>query len=386
MYDVIIVGGGPSGSTCAAMLGRYGLKVLLLDKDNFPRSKTCGDGISARSLGVIRKLELMDQLLKIPHTPITEVVLGTLDGKQHVVKNILSGMQNCVCKRIHCDNMLFQNAKKYVDAVENFKVTELLKENDKVVGVGGAGENKNYQTFHGKIIVGADGANGVIKRLLGASIVSYDYCSVAVRSYYRGVDINPRAIELHFIKELLPGYFWIFPTDVSTGQANIGLGMLCSSLKQREVHLTDLFEKIIEDKRFRGRFANAVQEGPLLGWSLPEDYLIAKQLVYDNCLLIGDAAGLINPVTGEGIGSALCSGDIAAEVIKDACKQENLLLLKNYDQALYRGLGKELHSLLRYRRFLKRPLYLNTFFFTLKLLRRWRIISRNTLGKFFGLQ
>ncbi len=118
-------------------------------------------------------------------------------------------------------------------------------------------------------------------------------------------------IELHFLPELLPGYFWIFP--MPNGRANVGAGMLSSVVAKRKVDLKKEMEKIInEHPVISKRFVHAKPEGKAQGWGLPLGRKVGS-ISGDNLLLCGDAASLIDPFTGEGIGNAVLSGRYAAE-------------------------------------------------------------------------
>src|SRR5512143_2855612 len=129
-YDVIVVGGGPSGSSCAAFLSKAGRKVLLLDRATFPRDKTCGDGISGRSVSVLSELGLMDQVAKIEHSDMYGVTFSSPKGKVVPISAPPEQTQGkapgFVCRREVFDNLLFQNAKKLcAKTIEGFFVSDV---------------------------------------------------------------------------------------------------------------------------------------------------------------------------------------------------------------------------------------------------------------------
>ena len=142
-------------------------------------------------------------------------------------------------------------------------------------------------------------------------------------------------IELHFLEDMLPGYFWIFP--LPNGQANIGAGMLSSSVSKKRVNLKeDMLKAIANNPTIKHRFKNAKLIGNIQGWGLP---LGSKKrpLSGNGYLLVGDAGSLIDPFTGEGIGNALYSGMMAANIIVDAVKQNRFdaEFLKTFDDNFY---------------------------------------------------
>src|SRR3989344_8891302 len=161
-YDVIVVGAGPAGSTCSMFLAKKGIKVLLVDRASFPRDKTCGDAISGKSARVLKELGLDKDLEKKDHAKIYGVLLSSPNGSVveiPIPKQADGKARYGYCaRRMVFDNFLFENAKKVVETGEKFNVTDIIKENDHVVGVKGidlhSNEEREYRT---KIVVGADG-------------------------------------------------------------------------------------------------------------------------------------------------------------------------------------------------------------------------------------
>ena len=157
-------------------------------------------------------------------------------------------------------------------------------------------------------------------------------------------------IEIHFVEDLMPGYFWIFPLE--NGLANVGVGMLFKDLKKKKISLKNSMFKAIENNSlFKERFKNAKLEGEVKGWTLPLGSKHRK-LTFNGCVLLGDAASLIDPFTGEGVGNAMTSGQIASEVIADAIKQNNFSteFLAAYEQRLWAKLDPELKTSYRLQR------------------------------------
>jgi flavin-dependent dehydrogenase len=177
-YDVIVVGAGPSGSACAAFLGKAGRKVLLLDKAGFPRDKTCGDAISG-SLKTQEELNLTPAVKKNPHAEIRRVVFSAPNGKELDVKFHGVGY---TCRRQVYDNIIFRKAKKVSDVLENFKVTGLIREKGYVKGVVGEHKGKKKR-FKADIVVGADGAHSVVAKENGLLDLDPKHTITAVRSY-----------------------------------------------------------------------------------------------------------------------------------------------------------------------------------------------------------
>ncbi|MEM6698154.1 MAG: NAD(P)/FAD-dependent oxidoreductase, partial [Bacteroidota bacterium] len=149
-------------------------------------------------------------------------------------------------------------------------------------------------------------------------------------------------IELHYVKELYPGYLWIFP--LPNNQANVGLGMRKDKLNKYKVNMQKTLVRILkEHPRFKERFGNAELTQKIRGFGLPFGSK-KRKISGDHYMLIGDAASLIDPLTGEGIGNAAISGQYAALQAK-ACLENNDFsaeFLAAYDQKIYKRLWKEL--------------------------------------------
>jgi len=212
-----------------------------------------------------------------------------------------------------------------------------------------------------RLLILANGAHSPFSRKTAGLEKDPYHHAGAVRAYYRGVkglDAD-RFIELHFLKELIPGYFWIFP--LPNGEANVGLGMRTDVIKRRGVNLRATLQAIIEENpHVAPRFRGAELIGRVQGYGLP---LGSKTRVLsgDHYLLVGDAGHLIDPLTGEGIGNAFYSGFIAAELAETcfATGDFSAEALFAYDVRVRRVLGSEMKLSYRLQQAGKSPLLLN---------------------------
>ncbi|MFK7925297.1 MAG: geranylgeranyl reductase family protein [Bacteroidia bacterium] len=348
-FDIAIVGGGPGGSTCALALEKSGLKVALIDKAVFPRDKICGDALSGKVVSVLKYLnpEVEQSLHQFP------AKLGSWgirffapNGKALDVPFKSSKDENnpnspgYITKRIDFDAFLYEEVRKrqHCELFEGDALRTLSYIDDGVL------LQTEKRTIKAKLVIGADGAHSVVNKQLGQIKVEKAHYSGGIRAYFEGVtDFHEENfIELHYLKGLLPGYFWIFP--LADGWANVGLGMLSRDLSRLKVNLRQRLDEIVaEHPQIAPRFTNATQIGKTLGFGLP---LGSKKrpISGDRYLLVGDAASLIDPFTGEGIGNAMLSGKIAAEKALLAFEAADLSAagLAQYDDAVWKKMWREL--------------------------------------------
>ncbi|MBI4167622.1 MAG: geranylgeranyl reductase family protein [Candidatus Aenigmarchaeota archaeon] len=359
-YKVIVVGAGPAGSSCAIFLGRKGIKNLLVDKAAFPREKTCGDGITGNSVDVLKELGVEDEIIKVQHENIRGLITSAPSGAA-IDMSVDNGMLDkplYVCKRQIFDNILFEEAKKNADVMENFTVNDLITENGKVVGIKGVDKSGAVKEFRAKIIVGADGANSIVARKLGLNEFQTDRSLVSVRAYFENVEVSRDRIEFHFLEELLPGYFWIFPAGNNV--SNVGVAVVAGDVPKRKLNLKTSLEYIVKNSRFASKFKNAKQVSEIKGWNLPTGAQKRKR-AGDGFLLIGDAASLIDPFTGEGIGNALTSGKLASQVVISALEKDDFSygMLKQYETEIDNHMEGVFRSSYKFQKFGKNALMFN---------------------------
>jgi geranylgeranyl reductase family protein len=309
--QVVVVGAGPAGATTAMFAARSGLDVLLVDRRAFPRDKHCGDAIARKSLSIVRELGI--DMAHTVHEPVSRAVLTSPRG--HRIDVDLSTRDepapHIVSRREIFDTELVRAARSRLEVWEDAPVTGLIREGHHVRGVTCRRGGRDHEVRAG-VVVGADGFNSIVARELG--IYRHDSARwfVATRGYYRGLDVAPGSVEVHFVRETLPGFLWMFLTG--DGITNVGLGLVHRDLKRRGVRLRDVHEAVLRLPRFRERFARTERIGDVHGWNLPTPDF-SRTLCGDGFVLAGDAAGLVDPFSGEGIGNAMVSGREAAHSI-----------------------------------------------------------------------
>ncbi len=346
MYDAIIVGAGPGGATAATFMADDGLRVLLLDKARFPRDKVCGDAISGKSVDVMQQLGVLDRLAQAGSQGSWGITFGAPSGDVVSIPFTTAYDRAVppafVCPRETFDQVLFERAAASPAEIrQDAAVEKLLWEDGQVVGVGLKGAaHSSYEEIRAPLVVGADGAYSVVARALGMPQLRERYYAGALRAYYEGVTgfHAQHFMEIHFLDVCMPGYFWIFP--LGHGRANVGVGMLSRAIKRRSVRLKALLEACVTHPRFRSRFAQAHRLGPVKGWGLPLGSK-PRPMAGGGWLLLGDAASLIDPFTGEGIGNAMVGARQAA------CWARRASDAGDFSAAFLQGFEREMRAYLR---------------------------------------
>ena len=343
-FDVAIIGAGPAGTTTALALHDSGLSVALIDKDDFPRDKICGDALSPDVVNQLGTLAVdTDKAFSSFKEKIwCNAVRFVSPNYQFADLKLNSkNLTGYVSPRVDFDDFMFKQAIKS-NAVIPFTGSKVLSLNRSDIGVEVILESQVVITA--KIVLGADGAHSVVARAFSDETVDKNHHCAGLRQYFENVSgfSEDNAVELHFYDELLPGYFWIFP--LPGNRANVGLGMLSSYVAKRKPNLKKLLKDIIENHpNVKDRFKDAKALEDIKGFGLP---LGSKKRAIsgDRYLLLGDAASLINPLSGEGIGNAIRSGRVAADHIRNAAKKNRFDADFNlvYDKEIYRRMWGEL--------------------------------------------
>ena len=345
-YDLVIVGAGPAGAIATLYARRAGLSVCLVDKETFPRDKICGDALSGKAVTILRELDLFNEVGDLPGAAIHTVTFGSPDNTLVDIDLTRSSRQDLltgfVIRREILDHFLFQRAQTVADrTIEGFTVREVLKEGEQVCGVSGRLDSGEKQEIRGKVVLGADGFNSIVARKLGLYSHDPKHWIVALRCYYKNIKGLTDQIELHYVDEVIPGYFWIFPLE--EGYANIGIGMLHEYIKRENIDLRVALENAIHNEAFRDRFVDSEPTEEPTGWNLPAGSK-HRPNHGNGFMLLGDAAGLIDPFTGEGIGNAFYSAKFAVDAARRAIDSNDISakVLSEYDRLLWDEIGDEL--------------------------------------------
>lgn len=338
-YDVVICGAGPAGLTAALAMGHSEWRVAVIDKAVFPREKVCGDAVAAYIPKVLRSIhsdyaKAFDDLKEKRAVNVCKVVSSS--GQE---LNIPSEEPGYIIERLVFDDFLLKQVSKLknVDVFFHQKVTDI-----QIVGERALVKTDVGQSFQSSLVLGCDGAQGVTAKMLAPFKQDPAHYSAAVRSYFTGVkDVVPTTFELHFMKQFLPGYFWIFP--MADGRTNVGLGVPKAVVSKQKLNLREEMLRVIqEDPVMKKRFEGATMTKDIQGFGLPLGSQKVK-LSGSRFMLCGDAGSLIDPLTGEGIGQAMISGRYAGWHALHCLKANDFSaqMMAGYDAQVYGKLWRD---------------------------------------------
>jgi geranylgeranyl reductase family protein len=340
-YDALVIGGGPGGAATAFHLARGGARVLLCEKQSYPREKVCGDGLTPRAVAQLDAMGLRDEYRSWSRSAGLKV-----HGGGHVVElpwPELTGLPSfgLARPRTDFDELLARTAERAGAKLwAGTEVVGPLVEHGLVRGAVVRREGEDPVDVRAEVVVAADGASSRFAQALGLSRDEQRPIGVAMRQYYRTErDTDPwidSYLELRRGNDLLPGYGWVFP--LADGTVNVGVGLLNTS-----AHFGNLnYKQLLRDWV------------PTVGpeWGFTADDAVAKPRsaplpmgasrhppLHRGVLFVGDAAGLVNPFNGEGIDYAMESGQLAAEVGLAVLESGDRSRLAAYRTAVERGFG-----------------------------------------------
>lgn len=362
--DVLIVGAGPGGCAAALALQNLGVQHVIVDKATFPRDKICGDAISGKVLDELLKLRpsLVEQMhLDTDHyLPTYGIQFTAPNGKQLDVafpKRHDEHVPGFVAKRMAFDELLASEVQKHSTLKQGVEILALASTTNGVSVTVRQGDEE--ETIQARTLIAADGPNSIVRKYLSVPVFKAQHHSVALRAYCKNVSALHKAdyLELHFMREVLPGYFWIFP--LPNGEANVGMGMLTKKVKQRKLNIREIFKATLDKHpEMQKRFADA-QISAIKGWTLPLGSNMMTSEATPNVLFVGDAASLVDPFTGEGIGNAMVSGHLAAQHTVEFLQKGSEHEYKAYYKALRAKLGEELKLSYRLQKLSSKPWLFN---------------------------
>jgi geranylgeranyl reductase family protein len=313
-FDAVVVGAGPAGSVAALVLARGGARVALADKAAFPRDKACGDLIGPRGVQLLTDLDI-----SVPDAGHGSDLLAVGPSGRRSRLPAFTGRtypgHGIVVPRRDFDHALREAALAAGAVGVRARITEVEKDSAGTVLAVIASDG---QRLAGDVIIGADGALSPVARLAGMLDSAAALWGFAVRAYVPGEVPLPLLVLLESQPwQIYPGYGWLFPGR--DGQANVGIGVGMGG-NRHSVPLRGDLAGFCALLRERGDLGQGVDHGPVIGGWLRMGSTGTPPAA-GNVLLVGDAAGLINPLQGEGIAPGMISARLAAEaVLADPCR------------------------------------------------------------------
>lgn len=363
--EIVIIGAGPAGITAALALGKMGIPSLLIDSEPFPREKICGDGLSGKVVEVMNKIDpgFVADLMNSGFATGSHAVRFIAPNLKMMELSFKPGQitrpSGFICKRIDFDNFLLEKAlaQALIQFKSGARINKLYKQNGKLVLEDETGSFASETN----LVIFAAGASKKLIRQLDPDYPGFVEEGLGVRGYFKKVTGSDRknAIEIHFLKELLPWYLWIFP--FADGSANVGLALPESLAKKNPLSLKELLFHLIEKyPHLNTRFTHASLAGKIEANRLPF-FNGHSKVAGDNYMLLGDAARLIDPFTGEGIGNAMVSGLYAAEITAECLMKNDFSAAGTqvYQQKINKKLFPELKLSLKLQGLARRKMLLN---------------------------
>ncbi len=303
--DLLVIGGGPAGAATAIVAARAGAKVAVLEKGAHGRDKVCGDGLTPRAVAALQHLKVdLDGAHRIDGL---RMIAGKTTRELAWPSNGTYPSHGAVLPRRTLDQQLIDAAiDAGAEVLFGHDALPVLGKNNDVIGV-----ESNGRRWHAPLTVLAAGAPGAAARLLGAERVRDETFGLAIRAYVP----SPRHLDRHLEACLsladehgsaIPGYGWMFPAG--DGTVNIGVGALSTMKGFKKLNLNRLIDSYARSVRDSWGIGEYIEKPR--AWRLP---MSAQRRHGPGWLAVGDAAGLINPMNGEGIDYGLESGTLAAE-------------------------------------------------------------------------
>ena len=368
VHDVVVVGGGPSGSACAYWLADAGWDVAVIEKKQFPRDKTCGDGLTPRAVRQLADMGLEGALAgSHRHTGLRSCGWG------HVLEmpwpdHPAFPPYGYTITRHDLDEMVAERAQKagavlhqHTEALAPLLADDLQatptppapasvpagREPGAGAGPGStlsecrgvtvrdltSGETRDVL---GRYVVVADGSNSRVGRALGTARRRGYPLGMALRGYYRSERHDDPCIESHLdirdaAGEVVPGYGWIFP--LGDGRVNVGVGLLSTEQRWKGVNTTRLMEAFVAGAPKSWGLSEETSCGPPTGGKLPMSLAVGPH-TGPNVIVVGDAAGAINPFNGEGIAYGYETGRLAAASLSEALAGDGPAAIARYEERL----------------------------------------------------
>ena len=315
--QVIVVGGGPAGSSAACLLATAGVDVLLLDRASFPRDKVCAEYLSPECSRILDRLGALSAVESSGAAHLAGMRVQAPDGTimrgDFVANHGYKGFRDrgLAVRRTVLDSILIERARSAgVRVLENAQVTDVVSARKRVSGVTVSRDGRP-ETFGADIVVGADGLRSIVSRRLGLHGGPRKPRRLALVAHYTGIEGVGDCGEMFIERDGYCGF-----VDVGNGVSNVAIVIPVSRGGEVAGDRTDFFEQWFASRpHLAARFAKAKRidevraTGPFASF--------AKSAFVPGAALVGDAADFFDPITGEGIYAALRGGEMLADAVSE---------------------------------------------------------------------
>jgi len=334
--DVLVVGGGPGGCAAGYWLARKGVSALVVEKKTYPREKTCGDGLTPRAIKQLLDMDFDFSVPQIHRIKGLRAYAGDLMLEMPWPERTSYPNWGASIRRSDLDGAVAHLAEKQGAEVRQATEAIAVVEDKRLVGVDLKSADGSVERVFPSVVVIADGSLSRFGRALSTERRKDYPFALAVRTYYESPNSADEYIESQLdIRDVqgrsLPSYGWVFP--LGDGTINVGVGALSTFKGWKDVNTSHMLEAYVAGLPDHWKVSGVDALQPATGGKLPMAMSVGPK-VGANWLVIGDAAGAINPFNGEGIDYAYETGRLAADVIVEALAADDLALLSRYAQVL----------------------------------------------------
>ena len=367
--DVLVVGAGPGGAAAAYHLARHGVDVTIIDRATFPRDKVCGDGLTPRAVAAMDRMGIArDEGCFAPANGLRTYGTGStvIDLPWPRLRSWPD--VGFVARRMDLDHLLVRRAMAAgARVLEGVEANGPLSEGGWITGatvrtVNGAGaKGEPPSEIRAGYVIAADGHASRFAGAAGIRRVPTKAIGIAARRYYRAnrrfEPILESFLDLRSQGRIMPGYGWIF--FLPDGTLNVGAGLLNTFKSFKDVSAKRVFDVFVQGLPPDWGITEENAIGPIRSGPLPTG-LNRSPLAVPGLLLVGDAAGAINPFNGEGISCAMESGEVAAELLVDALAKGRPGIAAQYPAVLRERYGKYYTVGTLFARLIGNPVFLRT--------------------------
>lgn len=341
--EICIIGAGPAGIVTSLFLAKQGIKSLVVDKSTFPRSKPCADCITGNTLRILKEINpnLLQQL-KEENKIIPINGINAYSSNNSRIKFDFQPLEpdtdehSCyTVQRADFDALLAQEAKQnpLITVLENFSIRDIKIDEQQALVT-----EKNGQQIKAQVVVNASGSNSKLNQTLNGTLKKDKHTAIGIRSYFKNVEVTDRQFcELFISRKLMPGGMYLSP--LPNNRVNVNLVLRVDKQKKYQLDLKKTFNDFLESNPLlKDKFKEAEPLQKFEG-SLLQLGTLKRKIHGNRYIMVGDAAGLIDILSANGIPQAFMSGKIAAQHLAQCVSKQDFSAsaLKEYEKKIFKA-------------------------------------------------